>query len=146
MDTQGEKYMADNLTGQNHEGSNANWPVRILTASSITGDRVENRQGENLGKISDIMLNIRKGSIEYVVLEYGAGLLGIGGKLFAIPFRYLELDPADEKFILNLDKETLEKAPGFDKDHWPGTNNNEYYNEVGTYWGNFMGPHTGAPI
>lgn len=146
MDNSAEKYMDDNLTGENHEGSNANWPVRLLTASSITGDKVENRKGESLGKIKDIMLDIRKGSIEYVVLEYGGGFLGVGEKLFAIPFRYLELDSANEMYMLDLDKETLEKAPGFDKHHWPGTNNNEYYHEVGTYWGNFMGPNTGSGI
>jgi sporulation protein YlmC with PRC-barrel domain len=145
MNTSGEKYMEDNLTGENHEGSNANWPVRLLTASSITGDKVVNRQGEDLGKIGDIMLNIRKGSIEYFILEYG-GFLGVGEKLFAIPFRFLELDQANERFIMNLDKENLEKAPGFDKDHWPGTNNSNYYNEAGTYWGNFMGPNTGSAV
>ncbi|MES2732683.1 MAG: PRC-barrel domain-containing protein [Bacteroidota bacterium] len=145
MTIQGEEFNADNLTGQNQAGSNANWPVRLLTATTIIGDRVENNQGENLGKIKDIMLDVRRGSIEYVVLEYG-GFLGIGEKLFAIPFHSLELDTASEMFILKMDKTTLEKAPGFDKDHWPETNSHEYYQEVGTYWGNFMGNNTAAPL
>ncbi len=135
--------MQDNLTGQNQEGSNANWPVKILTVTSIIGDKVENNQGEDLGKIKDIMLDIQAGTISYVVLETG-GILGINEKLFAIPFRALKLKQEDHKFILNVDKDQFEQAPGFDKDHWPGTNSHEYYQGVGSYWGNFMGPSTGA--
>jgi sporulation protein YlmC with PRC-barrel domain len=143
MSTQVKDLNADNLTGQNHEGINANWPVRLLTATSIIGDKVENNKGDNLGKIKDIMLDIREGKIEYVVIEYG-GFLGVGEKLFAVPFRSLELDTANHQFILNKSKETFEKAPGFDKDHWPETNSHEYYHDVDTYWGGFMGPNTGA--
>ena len=135
--------MKDNLTVQNQEGTNANWPVRILTATSIIGDEVAINQGEHLGKIKDIMLDIQQGTISYVVMEVG-GILGINEKLFAIPYKALKLDAADQKFILHIAKDQLEQAPGFDKDHWPGTNSHEYFNGVGTYWGNFMGPSTGT--
>ncbi|RDC64428.1 PRC-barrel domain-containing protein [Adhaeribacter pallidiroseus] len=137
--------MQDNITGQNQEGSNANWPVKILTATSIIGDPVDNAQGENLGKIKDLMLDIHAGHITYVVLEQ-SGILGINEKLFAIPFKALQLDNANEKFILNASKEQFEQAPGFDKDHWPGTNSHNYYQGAGSYWGNFMGPSTGNSL
>ncbi|MBC7923653.1 MAG: PRC-barrel domain-containing protein [Ferruginibacter sp.] len=144
MDIQEKSLDADNLTGENHEGSRANSPVRILTATSIIGDRVENRQGEDLGKIKDIMLDIHRGNVEYVVLEYG-GFLGLGEKLFAIPFRSLELAEG-HVFKMNTSKQQLEEAPGFDKDHWPETNSHEYYGRAGSYWGNFMGPNTGSSL
>ena len=89
------------------------------------------------------MLDIQQGTISYVVMEVG-GILGINEKLFAIPYKALKLDAADQKFILHIAKDQLEQAPGFDKDHWPGTNSHEYFNGVGTYWGNFMGPSTGT--
>ncbi|PSR56519.1 hypothetical protein AHMF7605_24995 [Adhaeribacter arboris] len=133
----------DNLTGQNQEGSNANWPVKILTASSIIGDHVHNDQGEHLGKIKDLMLDINQGTITYIIMEM-SGILGINEKLFALPFGALKLDAENQRFILNANKEQLEQAPGFDKDHWPGTNSHEYYEGAGTYWGNFMGPSTGG--
>ena len=44
---------------------------------------------------------------------------GMGDKLFAIPWEALVLDPEDHVFILDIDKEVLKNAPGFDKDHWP---------------------------
>jgi sporulation protein YlmC with PRC-barrel domain len=127
----------DNLTGRNHSGPNANRPLKFLTASSVIGDEVENKKGESLGRIKDIMFNIRKGEIEYIVLEHGRGFLGIGEKLFAIPFSALKINPKDQDFILDVENEFLEKAPGFDKRHWPETNG--HYADVNQYWGDFMG-------
>ena len=127
---------ANNMMGQNQEGSNANWPVKILTALSIIGDNINNLQGEHLGKIKDMMIDLQGGSITYVVVEYG-GFLSMGSKLFAIPFSALKLDQANRRFILEVEKELFEKAPGFDKDHWPSTNSHEYFEGVGSFWGSF---------
>lgn len=134
-------FDTDNQTGINHEGVHPNMPLRFLTASSIVGDKVRNLADENLGKIADIMIDLENGRIEYVVIEMG-GFLGIGEKYFAIPFSLMQVDPANEGFILDQDKERLKNAPGFDKNHWPQTNEH-YYDSTG-YWGDFMGPNTGA--
>lgn len=135
MKTTNEKdFEVDNKTGINHEGPRANVPVQRLTATSIMKDKVENPQGESLGKIENLMINLKDGRVEYAVIEMGS-FLGIGGKLFAIPFRELRVDPVKEVFILNRPKEYLKDIPGFDKTHWPGTNAHEYYNDVNTYWG-----------
>jgi sporulation protein YlmC with PRC-barrel domain len=132
----------DNFTGENHEGSKANFPVRILTASSVMADTIVDPAGEKLGNIKDVMLDIRQGKIEYVVMESG-GFLGIGEKFFAIPFRLLRIDPKNHAFILDQEKEVIKNAPGFDKDHWPGTNDHSY-DTTNTYWGGFMGPNVGS--
>ncbi len=143
MTNRTEDLQTGNATGQNQEGSNANWPVKILTATSIIGDRVENRQGEHLGRIKDIMLDLQRGNIAYIVLEYG-GFMGVGEKLFAIPFDDLDLDQTQQKFMLDVDKEQLDRAPGFDKAHWPETNSHSYGRGAGSSWGGFMGAHTGG--
>ena len=135
------KFESDNFTGENHEGNKANIPLRFLTASSVIGDKVYNHAEERLGTIKDIMLDLSGGKIEYVVIEMG-GFLGIGEKYFAIPYSLLKVDPANERFILNQNKETLEKAPGFDKDHWPETN--AHFRPANDYWGGFMGANTGS--
>ena len=132
----------DNMTGVNHSGKSANRPVRLLTATTIIGDNVYNLEDEKLGEIKDIMLDIRNGRIEYVVIEFG-GFLGIGEKFFAVPFRALTIDTVRHAFVLDQRREVLEKAPGFDKDHWPETNSQVWDNST-TYWGNFMGANTGA--
>ena len=136
------KFDEDNQTGKNHSGPHSNSPTKFLTATSIIGDKVVNPQGDKLGSINDLMIDLQFGKIEYVVIELG-GFLGIGEKFFAIPFHLLTLDAKNQKFILNQLKETLEKAPGFDKDHWPETNIH-MYEPANTYWGEFMGVNTGG--
>jgi len=135
------KFEQDNFSGENHEGAKANTPLRFLTASSVIGDKVYNHAEERLGTIKDIMLDLGGGKIEYVVIEIG-GFLGIGEKYFAIPYQLLKIDPSNERFVLNQNKETLMNAPGFDKDHWPETN--AHLRTSNDYWGGFMGPNTGA--
>ena len=139
MAVEGKTYQADNRTGVNQEGPAANTPVERLTATSIIGDRIENPQGEDLGKIENVMVNVHDGQIEYVVVEFGA-FLGVGGKLFAIPLQHLRLDPERKLFILNKDKEYLKQSPGFDKDHWPDTNEHTYFDNVNLYYGNYLPP------
>jgi sporulation protein YlmC with PRC-barrel domain len=114
----------DNLTGENLNGKHANTPLRILTASSIIGDKVYNHSHEKMGDIKDIMIDLKAGCIAYLIIEFG-GFLGIGEKYFAIPFRLLSVDSERGVFILNQKREVLERAPGFDRDHWPDTNSHE---------------------
>lgn len=132
----------ENMTGENHEGKRPNTPVKFLTATSIIGDEVFNNLNENLGKIKDIMVDIHAGKIEYAVIEFG-GFLGMGEKYFAVPFGALSIDTKRHGFILGQKREVLEKAPGFDKEHWPETNSHEW-RRSSAYWGGFMGQNTGA--
>lgn len=111
----------ENFSGVNREGTHPNVPLKFLTATSIIGDKVHNEAGEHVGKIEDIMIDITTGKIEYVVIAFG-GFLTINEKYFAIPFRLLRVDTANKAFIFNQPKEMLEKAPGFDLNHWPETN------------------------
>jgi len=91
---------------------------RGLSASSLAGDSVKNAAGEDLGKIDEIMIDIPSGKVAYAVLSFG-GVLRMGNKLFALPWEVLTVDEDRKCFILNVDKATLENAPGFDKDNWP---------------------------
>jgi sporulation protein YlmC with PRC-barrel domain len=95
--------------------------VDFLSASAIKGDKVVNTKKEDLGKIEELMIDVQEGRIAYAVLSFG-GFLGLGSKLFAIPWQALSPMPDEHLFVLDISKETLEKAEGFDKDHWPVTN------------------------
>ena len=97
--------------------TNNNYP-RVLSASSIMGHKVINTAGEQLGSMMELMIDLDGGLIAYAVLSFG-GILGMGDKLFAIPWEALTIDTENHTFILDVDKEVLENAPGFDKDHWP---------------------------
>ena len=119
----------ENLTGKDREGAHPNLPLKYLAASSIIGDKVHNEKDEHLGKIEDIMIDVITGKIEYVVIKFG-GFLTIGEKYFAVPFSLLRVDAVRKMFIFNQPKELVEKAPGFDINHWPETN----FHAEETYW------------
>ncbi len=108
--------------------------AQVLSASTIMGDHVVNREGQDLGEIKELMIDLEAGQIAYAVLSFG-GFLGLGEKLFAIPWGALSLDPERKGFLLNVDREVLEEAPGFDQDDWPQTANREYVIEIYDYYG-----------
>jgi sporulation protein YlmC with PRC-barrel domain len=123
------RYEIDNRTKVNHEGPRANSPVQRLTATSIIGDAVENSTGDTLGRIDNLMIDLHQQRIDYAVIETGE-FLGMGGKLFAIPFQELHIDPHKKVFILDAGKEYFSSRPGFDKTHWPGTNEKVLSDEI----------------
>jgi sporulation protein YlmC with PRC-barrel domain len=105
----------------------------FLSASTIKGDKVINTAGEDLGKIEELMIDLRDGRVAYAVLSFG-GFLGLGNKLFAIPWNALSLRVHEHAFVLDIPKETLEKAEGFDKDNWPVTSR-EWLSSMYSYYG-----------
>lgn len=109
----------------------------VLSATTIEGDKVVNEKGEDLGSIKDIMIDLDDGFVSYVVLSFG-GFLGLGDKYFGVPRQAIHKNPGSHNFILNVDKERLENAPGFDKDRWPGTTeeaHREYVTSIYDYYG-----------
>ena len=94
---------------------------RVRSATTIIDNKVVNTEGEQLGNIKDLMIDLDDTQIAYAVLSFG-GFLGLGDKLFAIPLEALTFgsrSTEDHTVILDVDKEVLKNAPGFDKDHWP---------------------------
>lgn len=106
---------------------------RVLSTSTMIGDDVRNPQGDSLGKIEEIMIDAHTGNVAYAVLSFG-GIMGIGDKLFAIPWGALRLDADEHEFVLDVDKKRLERAPGFDKDNWPRTPDRTFIDEVHSYY------------
>jgi sporulation protein YlmC with PRC-barrel domain len=107
---------------------------RVLSAGSLAGDRVRNSQGEDLGKIEEIMIDIHSGRVAYAVLSFG-GFLGMGNKLFAVPWHSLTVDLENKEFILDVPRETLENAPGFDKSDWPDMADPDWGAQVHKHYG-----------
>jgi sporulation protein YlmC with PRC-barrel domain len=106
---------------------------RVMAASTLEGDTVVNMAGDKLGDIDEIMIDVPTGRVAYAVLSVG-GFLGIGDKLLAIPWRALRLDPANKQFILDVSKERLKEAQGFDKDQWPSMADERWATELHNYY------------
>jgi sporulation protein YlmC with PRC-barrel domain len=106
----------------------------LMGANTLIGEDVVNRQEESLGDIKEIMLDMRSGEVAYAVLSFG-GFLGMGEKLFAVPWQALQLDTVNKCFILNIDKERLKAAPGFDPNAWPDMSDLAWVTQIHSFYG-----------
>jgi len=111
----------------------------VMAAATLDGTQVISSDGEDIGKISDIMLDVRSGRVAYAVLSEG-GFLGMGANLHAIPWNALTLDTDAKCFRVSIDAQRIKDNPGFDKEHWPAmadslwaTTLHQYYNRD-PYW------------
>lgn len=119
---------------------------RLMGADTLIGEDVYNRQEEDLGDIKEIMLDIRQGKVAYAVLSFG-GWLGMGDKLFAVPWEALQLDTVNKRFLLDVSKDHLKNALGFDKDNWPDMASAEFSTQMHDFYGtqqNMTGARTSS--
>lgn len=106
----------------------------LMGADTLIGNEVVNHNDENVGEIKEIMLEVQTGRVSYAVLSFG-GFLGMGEKLFAVPWSALKLDTENKRFVLNVDKERLSEAPGFDKGKWPNMADPAWSSTIHSYYG-----------
>ncbi|QNA90021.1 PRC-barrel domain containing protein [Massilia sp. Dwa41.01b] len=118
-----------------YKGSSSAGPgPALMGADTLIGDHVVNGADERLGDIKEIMLDMNSGQVAYAVLAFG-GFLGLGEKLFAVPWQALHLDTVHKRFVLNMDKERLKTAPGFNKDAWPDMSDVGWASQIHTFYG-----------
>ena len=105
----------------------------ILSMNILTGHKVQNPAGKDLGKIDDLVLDDESGRVLYAVIAFG-GFLGMGDRLIAVPWKRLRLKGDQKAFILNIDRETLSHAPAFDKERWPDMSLPEWKDSIDRYF------------
>jgi sporulation protein YlmC with PRC-barrel domain len=110
--------------------------INAFMVEKIIGSKVINLKGETLGKIDNLVVDIDTGRIVYAVLESG-GFLGIGDKLFPVPWESLAALPSEGLFFLNQSKDQMEKAPAFAKKDLPNVGDR--------HWGEDIFKHYGVP-
>jgi sporulation protein YlmC with PRC-barrel domain len=109
-------------------------PIRVARADKILGLDVENPQGENLGEIENLLIDMTAGRIASATLSFG-GWLGLGENLAPVPWDALTFKPGTDRVALNVDKEKLRQAPQFAKDKWPATVERQWLENVYAYYG-----------
>ena len=134
-------YLDRDILGmyRNHDGPGP----ALMGADTLIGDDVYNHEDEELGDIKEIMLDMRTGQIAYAVLSFG-GVLGMGDKLFAVPWERLTLDTVNKRFLLNVDKDLLKNAPGFDKNNWPDMGSEAWNQQMEAFYGSSTRYGSGA--
>jgi hypothetical protein len=107
---------------------------RVLPGSDLIGMRIRNSQGERIGRLTDLVLELKEGRIVFAVISTG-GFLGIGAKATALPPGLLSLDPEENALLLELDREQLEKAPSFEGNNWPELAVNDWVEATYHFYG-----------
>jgi sporulation protein YlmC with PRC-barrel domain len=107
---------------------------KVWLATTLLNGRVRNSAGENLGKIEDVIVDTETGYVQYAVLSFG-GALGMGDKLVPIPWRSLSVGPGQDYVLLNTDRESLQRAPGFQRGAWPDVADPVWRRSIDDYYG-----------
>lgn len=107
----------------------------LMGAKTLLGNDVYNKESIELGDIKEIMLDMRSGCVSYAVLSFGGVFMGLGEKLFAVPWSAMKLDTEKKCFILDVSKERLEKAPGFDQKNWPDMADEKWQASIHSFYG-----------
>ena len=104
----------------------------LFRVSALVGSGVKDLDGKDAGRIEDLLLD-HKGHAGYAVVSFG-GFLGIGDKLFAVPWDAVIVDRAARITYIDVKKETLERSPSFSADKWPDPNDRAWGREVRKAW------------
>lgn len=105
-----------------------------MLASEILSYNVENPEGEGLGEVEDIMMDMITLKVAYVVLE-ADGIFDLDDTLYAVPLSSFSWDIEEERLVLDVTEEKLENAPGFEWDEdWPQAANPQWRIEADEYW------------
>lgn len=126
-------YVARDNFGM-YANSSAGPGPALMGADTLLGNDVYNKDGESLGDIKEFMIDMGSGKVAYAVLSFG-GLLGMGDKLFAVPWSAMTLDTVNKRFTLNVPKDILKDAPGFDKARWPSMSDSTWASGVHKFYG-----------
>ncbi|MFP4323986.1 MAG: PRC-barrel domain-containing protein [Anaerolineales bacterium] len=108
--------------------------MQMLSAGSLIGTPITNPDEQDLGTIKELMIDVVRGHVAYAVVDFG-GFLGLGNKLFAMPWGMFTLDTDNEQVILDIPKERLQNAEGFDKNDWPDATDIEFLERIYNYYG-----------
>lgn len=100
----------------------------------VIGREVKNNNDEHLGKVKELVLEKVSGNVVYVVL-HSDGFMGMGGKCFALPWNILHFDDDKNCFRVDINKERLSNAPGFDKDNWPDMADSTFRQSIADFYG-----------
>lgn len=105
----------------------------VMSASALIGEAVVNARGEEAGHIEEIMVDLESGQLAYVVVSLT--LPGLGDRFFALPWKRLQRHPDQGYLVFDVDPERLQKAPGFDKSHWPAMGDLRWAEEIHRFYG-----------
>lgn len=86
--------------------------AKLYPVSNLLKNGVMNEDGENLGRIDEFMVDIETGRISFGILSQGG--FPNRTKYFTVPWELIRYSTHDNKFILNVPKDTISNGPSYD--------------------------------
>jgi len=117
----------------------------------VLGQTVTTRQGKEVGRIENIVLDAATGDLLYCVVT-SESVLGVGGTLRALPWEVVQGAADRKSFQLQLEEEQFQNAPQFDKDSWPDMLDRHWVDAIHVYYGKpprlgkHLPPETNEPV
>ena len=106
----------------------------LLGTTSFCGDAVYDVAGKFLGEIEELILDLPSGRVAYVLMAAG-GFLGMGRRLFVIPWGAVAVDRGYRRSVVNIDLDRLIDAPNLDGDLLPRMADPGWAMELHVYFG-----------
>jgi sporulation protein YlmC with PRC-barrel domain len=106
----------------------------VISANGVRGRLVRNQEGEGLGTIQDIAIDLETARVAYVVVSVG-GFLGIGDHAIAVPLEAFDLDVDTLELILDADRTSLENAPELQGPDMEGISDRAWLETVYAHFG-----------
>jgi len=124
---------------------------KIDSGKKLIGRAVDTTQGQKIGDLKDMVVDLESGRVLYAVVSAG-GFLGIGDELTAVPPGAFT-SSAQDKLTMNIDKEKLKAAPHFTKDQESKLGDSEFakqvyqaYGETLDWQGTFNNAHKASEV
>jgi len=102
-----------------------------IPASSLVNSTVLDSQGEVVGKLKDLLLDLKNSEIVYLAVST-SNILGIDSKYYALPSKSLAVK--EDKLVLSVTRGKLENGPSFAKDKWPDPNDQKWFSDLSHYY------------
>lgn len=119
--------------GTSNSGVSPQERTNAFLIGKIVGSQVTNIQGQVLGKIQDLIVDVDSGRILYAVLDIG-GFLGIRNKLFPVPWDLLAALPSEGRFFIDKSKDELRNAPSYDKNNLPDVGDVHWGDKIAEFY------------
>lgn len=108
--------------------------ICFLGAKTLIGEEVIGKNGKKLGEIQELMIDMHNKKVAYVLMSF-AGFLGMGERLFAVPFAALRNEAQKGQLYLDVDEENINNAPYIEKDYWPDMADKNWIREIHAFYG-----------
>lgn len=107
--------------------------LTLADAGTLNGSAVRNEQGDQIGEIENLVLDVKKGELAYAIVGVG-GFLGVGEKSVAVPWERLQPGSEPQSFVMNVDRQTLESAPSVDVENLAQLDDPQSRREISSFW------------